>query len=71
MTDSELYALIQSDPAAVAAYSVSDDDACAARCSVIAPTVRRPVPAEEVQAAQEVQAIEGQLKQFQDDKKQQ
>jgi hypothetical protein len=51
MNDSELYTLIQSDPAAVAAYNAGDDDACALRCSVIAPTVRRPVPAEEVQAA--------------------
>jgi hypothetical protein len=45
MTDAELYALIQSDPAAVAAYNVSDDDACAARCSAIAPSLRQPVDA--------------------------
>ena len=45
MTDADLYALIQSDPAAVAAYAVSDDDACAARCSVIAPKLRQPVAA--------------------------
>ena len=45
MTDADLYALIQSDPAAVAAYNVSDDDACAARCSVIAPPLRQPVDA--------------------------
>jgi len=45
MTDADLYALIQSDPTAVAAYAVSDDDACAARCSVIAPLLRQPVDA--------------------------
>jgi hypothetical protein len=45
MTDSELYALIQSDPQAVAAYNAGDDDGCAARCSVIAPALQQPVPA--------------------------
>ena len=45
MTDSELYALIQSDPQALSAYNASDDDACAARCSVIAPQITQPVAA--------------------------
>lgn len=45
MTDAELYALIQSDPAAVAAYNAGDDDACAARCSAIAPQITQQVPA--------------------------
>ena len=45
MTDAELYTLIQSDPAAVAAYNAGDDDACAARCSVIAPPLQQQVPA--------------------------
>ena len=45
MTDSELYALIQSDPQALAAYNASDDDACAARCTAIAPLIRQPVDA--------------------------
>ena len=45
MTDAELYTLIQSDPQALAAYDAGDDDACAARCSVIAPTLRQPVDA--------------------------
>ena len=45
MNDSELYALIQSDPQAVAAYNAGDDDACAARCSVIAPPITQQVQA--------------------------
>ena len=45
MTDAELYTLIQSDPEALAAYTASNDDACAARCSEIAPTLKQPVPA--------------------------
>lgn len=49
MTPSELYTLIQSDTEAKAAYDVSNDVVCAARCGVIAPTVRTPVPAEDVQ----------------------
>ena len=45
MTDSELYALIKSDTQALAAYNASDDDACAARCSAIAPPITQPVAA--------------------------
>mgnify|MGYP006267429509 FL=1 len=45
MTDAELYALIQSDTQALAAYNASDDDACAARCSAIAPQITQPVAA--------------------------
>ena len=45
MTDAELYALIQSDPQALATYNASDDDACAARCSAIAAPITQPVAA--------------------------
>ena len=45
MTDFELYALIQSDPQALAAYNASDDDACAARCTAIAPQITQTVAA--------------------------
>ena len=45
MTDAELYALIQSDPDAQQKAAIGDDSGCAARCSVIAPTVRARVPA--------------------------
>lgn len=49
MTPSELYTLIQSDQQAKAAFDTSDDVACAARCGVIAPKLRTPVPAADVQ----------------------
>ena len=45
MTDAELYALIQGDPDAKHRADIGDDSGCAARCSVIAPTVRQPVDA--------------------------
>lgn len=45
MTDAELYALIQSDSDAKHKADIGDDSGCAARCSVIAPTVRQPVDA--------------------------
>ena len=45
MTDAELYALIQSDADAKQRADIGDDSGCAARCSVIAPTVRQPVDA--------------------------
>lgn len=45
MTDAELYTLIQSDPDALAAYTAGNDDACAARCTDIAPIIRQPVSA--------------------------
>ena len=48
MTPSELYTLIQNDAEAKAAFDVSNDVVCAARCGVIAPTVRTPVPADVV-----------------------
>ena len=45
MTDAELYTLIQSDADAKHRADIGDDSGCAARCSVIAPTVRQPVDA--------------------------
>ena len=45
MTDAELYSLIQGDADAKQRADIGDDSGCAARCSVIAPTVRQPVDA--------------------------
>ena len=45
MTDAELYTLIQSDADAKHKADIGDDSGCAARCSVIAPTVRQSVAA--------------------------
>jgi len=45
MTDAELYALIQSDADAAAAYATGNDTACADRCAIIAPQTRQPVDA--------------------------
>ena len=45
MTDAELYTLIQSDADAKHKADIGDDSGCAARCSVIAPTVRQSVDA--------------------------
>ena len=45
MTDAELYTLIQSDSDAKQKADIGDDSGCAARCSVIAPVVRKPVAA--------------------------
>ena len=44
-----LKALIESDAEAHAHFLASRDQLCADRCSVIAPTVRRPVPAADIQ----------------------
>ena len=45
MTDAELYTLIQADADAKHKANIGDDSGCAARCSIIAPTVRQPVDA--------------------------
>ena len=45
MTDAELYTLIQSDTDAKQRADIGDDSGCAARCSIIAPTIRQPVDA--------------------------
>jgi hypothetical protein len=49
MTNAELKALIESDSVALAHFSASRDQLCAERCSVIAPTIRVPVPAADIQ----------------------
>ena len=45
MTDAELYTLIQGDTDAKQKADIGDDSGCAARCSIIAPTIRQPVDA--------------------------
>ena len=45
MTDAELYTLIQGDTEAKQRADIGDDSGCAARCSIIAPTIRQPVDA--------------------------
>ena len=45
MTDAELYTLIESDTVAKQRADIGDDSGCAARCSIIAPTIRQPVDA--------------------------
>ena len=45
MTDAELYTLIQGDTEAKQRAAIGDDSGCAARCSIIAPTIRQPVDA--------------------------
>ena len=49
MTNEELKALIESDSVALAHFVASRDQLCADRCSVIAPTIRVPVPAADIQ----------------------
>ena len=45
MTPAELKTLIDSDTEAARMAGIGDDSGCAARCSAIAPTIRREVPA--------------------------
>ena len=49
MTTDELRALIATDAEATAFASLGNDAGCAARCSMIAPLVQQPIPAEEIQ----------------------
>jgi hypothetical protein len=49
MTRDELRKLIESDPDAAKRFAVGDDTGCAARCSEIAPAVRSPVSAADIQ----------------------
>jgi hypothetical protein len=49
MTNEELKTLIESDAEALAHFLASRDQLCAERCSVIAPTIRVPVPAADIQ----------------------
>ena len=61
MNETALYALIQADATAAAAYAAGNDDACAARCSAIAPVIRQPVPAIKVQQAATLNGMWGTL----------
>jgi hypothetical protein len=49
MTNAELKALIESDAEALGHFLASRDQLCAERCSLIAPTIRVPVPAADPQ----------------------
>ncbi len=49
MTNAELKALIESDAQALGHFLASRDQLCAERCSAIAPTIRVPVPAADIQ----------------------
>lgn len=49
MTPAELKTLIDSDTEAAHMAGIGDDSGCAARCSAIAPTIRKPIPAAKVQ----------------------
>ena len=51
MTPSELITLIQSDQTALDHFTAGRDAQCAERCSEIAPTLRKPVPADSIQRA--------------------
>jgi hypothetical protein len=62
MTPAELYTLIQSDPQAKALFAASNDTDCALRCGVIAPAIRRRVPAESIQETASVNGLWGSLK---------
>jgi hypothetical protein len=49
MTNAELKTLIESDAEALGHFAASRDQLCAERCSAIAPTIRVPVPAADIQ----------------------
>jgi hypothetical protein len=49
MTNAELKTLIESDAEALGHFLSSRDQLCAERCSAIAPTIRVPVPAADIQ----------------------
>jgi len=49
MTNAELKTLIESDAEALGHFLASRDQLCAERCSAIAPTIRVPVPAADIQ----------------------
>ncbi len=49
MTPAQLKTLIESDAEALGHFLASRDQLCAERCSVIAPTIRVPVPATDIQ----------------------
>jgi len=57
MTLEQLKALIDSDAAATASAAIGADAECAARCSVIAPHVRQPVSAADVQYTASINSV--------------
>ena len=57
MTPEQLKALIESDATATASAAIGADAECAARCSVIAPHVRQPVSAADVQYTASVNGV--------------
>lgn len=62
MTPSQLLTLIASDAQAAAYFNAGNDEACAARCTAIAPPVRQPVPADRVQEIASLNGMWGMLK---------
>jgi hypothetical protein len=62
MAPTDLWTLIQSDTQAKAYADAGNDRGCAARCSEIAPTIRKPVPAELVQRIASLNGLWGMLK---------
>ena len=62
MTPTELLTLIASDQQATAYFNAGNDEACAARCTAIAPPVRQPVPADRVQEIASLNGMWGMLK---------
>lgn len=62
MTPSQLLTLIASDAQATAYFNAGNDEACAARCTAIAPPVRQPVPADRVQEIASLNGMWGMLK---------
>ena len=62
MTPTELLTLIASDAQATAYFNAGNDEACAARCTAIAPPVRQPVPADRVQEIASLNGMWGMLK---------
>ena len=57
MTPEQLKTLIESDAAATASAAIGADAECATRCSVIAPHVRQPVSAADVQYTASVNGV--------------
>jgi hypothetical protein len=62
MTPTDLRQLIASDTQATAYFAAGNDEACAARCTAIAPSVRQPVPADTVQQIASLNGMWGMLK---------
>jgi hypothetical protein len=57
MTTEELKTLIESDEEASAHFAASRDRLCAARCSVIAPTIRVPVSSADIQYSAAINGV--------------